>query len=152
MEPVPALAESMSIMPGQRYPGPIEQHGFDPRETPREGGHLYARMWCAVLEARPRFVTIADWNNFREETAIEDSYTWEDPDGRARTSHYTDMTRVYTELLEARLIEGVCYRAANETSVVQYISGRLKPVPRAPRHSFVHPVPPLLLEQLRNAP
>jgi len=43
----------------------------------------YVREWLRVLKARPQFVTIADWNNFEEETAVEDSFAWEDGQGHA---------------------------------------------------------------------
>ncbi|MGQ9651259.1 MAG: hypothetical protein ACUVXJ_14210 [Phycisphaerae bacterium] len=68
-EPAPILAESMSIWPGHRFPRHVAEQGQDPLEEPREGGRLYVRMWLRVLQARPRFVTIADYNNFEEETA-----------------------------------------------------------------------------------
>ena len=59
------------------------------------------RAWLRVLEARPQFVTVADWNNFEEETAIEDSYAWEDRWGHAVPDLYTRITRAYSRLREA---------------------------------------------------
>ena len=131
-EPVPVLPEAMAIMPGQRYPGPIEKRGFDPNETPREGGALYARMWLAVFKAKPRFVTIADWNNFQEETALEDSWTWEDRDGRAAPRLYTDLTRAASAWLRGRLEEGACYREENGTAWFLARNGRLVPAAAPP--------------------
>ena len=69
----PPLQECMSIWPGHRYPGYVASLGNDPVEAPRQGGQLYVRQWLNVLKTRPQFVTVADWNNFEEETAVEDS-------------------------------------------------------------------------------
>ncbi|MBN1489730.1 MAG: hypothetical protein JXA69_07415, partial [Phycisphaerae bacterium] len=93
--PVPILAESMSLWPGHRFPKNVAEQGYDPLEEPREGGQLYVRNWLRVLKARPRFVTIADYNNFEEETAIEPSYAWEDPHGHAVPDLYVRITRAY---------------------------------------------------------
>ena len=134
-EPVPALEESMAIMPGQRYPGPVEAKGFDPNETPREGGALYARMWLAVFKARPRFVTIADWNNFQEETALEDSWSWEDRDGRVAPDLYTRMTTAAIRLLRGALTPGCCYAADGDKQLYRCDGARLTPVERLPPRS-----------------
>jgi hypothetical protein len=96
--PAPLLEECMSIWPGHRFPGNVARLGNDPLEAPREGGELYVREWLRVLKARPQFVTIADWNNFEEETAIEDSYAWEDRWGHAVPDLYRRITRACAQL------------------------------------------------------
>jgi hypothetical protein len=82
-EPAPVLPECMSIGPGHRFPRQVAALGRDPVEEPRQGGAHYVRERLRLLKARPQFVTIADWNNFEEETAIEDSFAWEDRWGHA---------------------------------------------------------------------
>ena len=124
-EPTPILEESMSIMPGQRYGYDLPKFMFDPRETPREGGQLYVRMWLRVLKASPRVVTIADWNNFVEETAIEDSYTWEDARGYATANLYTRITRAYSRLRRGEFVKGEYYRDENKPEVYLYDGDRL---------------------------
>lgn len=115
--PCPILEESMSIMPGQRYGYEVPKHMFDPRETPREGGRWYVRMWLRVLQASPRVVTLADWNNFIEETAIEDSYTWEDAKGYATANLYTCITRAYSRFRRGELVRGEYYRDVQKPEV-----------------------------------
>ena len=131
-EPVPVLSESMSIMPGQRYPGNVERQSFDPVEMPREGGAAYARMWLQVLKAHPRYVTIADWNNFQEETAIEDSFSWEDRDGWAVSDLYTRMTRDYIRLLRGEYVKGEYYRVEDRQTFHRFDGNALVPVNQIP--------------------
>ena len=96
--PAPILEECMSIWPGHRFPRNVTQLGKDPLEAPREGGELYVREWLRVLKAQPQYVTVADWNNFEEETSIEDSFTWEDRWGHAVPDLYRRITRAYSRL------------------------------------------------------
>src|SRR5260221_13493698 len=107
----------MSIWPGHRYPRQVAQLGKDPVEAPREGGELYAREWLRVLKARPQFVTIADWNNFEEETAIEASQSWEDRWGNATPELYTRITRAFARLRSDTLVKGDCYRSEKDPRV-----------------------------------
>lgn len=104
--PAPMLEECMSIWPGHRFPRNVTQLGKDPLEAPREGGELYVREWLRVLKAQPKYVTIADWNNFEEETAIEDSYAWEDRWGHAVPDLYRRITRAYSRLRLAVALAG----------------------------------------------
>ena len=102
----------MSIWPGHRFPGSVAQLGKDPLEDPREGGERYVREWLRVLKARPQYVTVADWNNFEEETSIEDSYAWEDRWGHAVPDLYRRITRAYARL---RLALALAERPATGT-------------------------------------
>ena len=136
----------MSIWPGHRYPGYVEQQGKDPVEEPREGGQLYAREWLRVLKAHPRFVTIADWNNFEEETAIEDSYSWEDPRGYAVPDLYVRITRAYSRLRDGTLVKGEYYRDEANPDVYLFDGERLLFYESAmPRRAAVIVTPPGLL-------
>ena len=119
-EPAPILEECMSIWPGHRFPYHVANLGQDPLEEPREGGNLYARMWLRVLKAQPEYVTIADWNNFEEETAIEDSYAWEDPRGHCVPNLYTRITRAYSRLRDKKLVKGEFYKDENKPEVWGY--------------------------------
>lgn len=116
-EPAPILKESMSIWPGHCFPQYVEQQGLDPVEQAREGGRLYARMWLRTLKAHPRFVTIADWNNFQEETSIEDSYSWDDELGYTTPDLYRRITRAYSRLRTGTLVSGECYQDEKDSRI-----------------------------------
>ena len=149
-EPAPVLEESMSIWPGHRFPGRVAREGRDPVEEPREGGALYARMWLRVLKARPRFVTVADWNNFEEETAIEDSYAWEDPRGHAVPDLYRRITRAYSRLRSETLVEGESYRDEESPDVFLFDGKRLLRQDAPPRRATVIVAPAGMLERIRG--
>lgn len=149
-EPAPILAESMSIWPGHRFPKPVEEKGYDPLEEPREGGQLYVRMWLRVLKARPRYVTVADFNNFEEETAIEPSYTWEDPRGHAVPDLYMRITRAYSRLRTETLVKGECYRDEDKPEVYLFDGRRLVYQGAMPRRAAVILTPAGMLDRIRQ--
>ena len=140
----------MSIWPGHRFPKNVAQSGKDPLEAPREGGELYAREWLRVLKAQPEYVTVADWNNFEEETAIEDSYAWEDHWGHVVPDLYRRITRAYSRLRTGQLVSGEYYRAETKPDVSFYDGKRLVPAAAMPRRTAVIPVPDAMFEQLRK--
>lgn len=68
-------------------------------------------QWLRVLESRPQHVTICDWNNFHEETAIEDSEEWVDYYGTPTPDWYRCISQGYIHLLRTgRLIHGFYYQ------------------------------------------
>jgi hypothetical protein len=149
-DPAPILPESMSIWPGHRFPQHVARQGRDPLEEPREGGRLYVRMWLRVLKARPEFVTVADWNNFEEETAIEASYAWEDALGHATPDLYIRITRAYARLRNENLIKGECYKDENAAEVYLYDGRRLVHQMSMPRRTAVIITPGGMLERIRR--
>ncbi len=149
-EPAPILPECMSIWPGHRFPKYVEQQGQDPLEEPREGGNLYVRMWLRVLKAAPRYVTVADWNNFEEETAIEESYAWEDPRGHATPDLYVRITRAYSRLRTETLVKGECYRDEHAPEVYLYDGRRLVHQTAMPRRAAVIVTPAGMLARIRE--
>ncbi len=151
-EPCPILDESMSIWPGHRFPGRVAREGLDPLEEPREGGRLYVRMWLRVLKAQPEFVTIADWNNFEEETAIEDSYAWEDPRGYAVPNLYTRITRAYSNLRSGRFIKGEYYRDEKNPDVYHFDGATFVYQANMPTRATVITVPASLSNALPKRP
>jgi hypothetical protein len=146
-EPSPVLDESMSLWPGHRFPGNAVKYGFDPLEEPREGGQRYARGWLAVLKARPEYVTVADWNNFEEETAIEDSYSWQDPRGYGTRDLYTRITRAYSRLRNGNLVKGECYRDEQKPEVYLFDGQKLVYQGGMPKHAPVILTPAGMLER-----
>lgn len=146
-EPAPILEESMSIWPGHRFAERVRQQGTDVVEEAREGGDLYARMWLRVLKAQPQFVTIADWNNFQEETALEDSVSWEDPWGYATPDLYTRITRAYSRLRTGRLVEGEHYRDEALADLYLYDGGQLLRQRERPRRAPVIVTPAGMLAE-----
>lgn len=149
-EPAPILAESMSIWPGHRFPKHVAEQGRDPLEESREGGRLYVRMWLRVLKARPRFVTIADYNNFEEETAIEPSYTWEDPHGHAVPDLYLRITRAYAALRTETPVRGEYYRDEAKPEVFLFDGNRFIHQHAMPRRAVIMLTPTGVLERMRN--
>jgi hypothetical protein len=149
-EPAPVLPECMSIWPGHRFPREVSTEGLDPLEEPREGGAHYAREWLRVLKARPEYVTIADWNNFEEETAIEDSYAWEDGRGFAVPSLYTRITRAYSRLRSGILVKGEYYRSESDAKVYWFDGTQLVYQAALPRRAAVILVPNEVFAALRR--
>jgi hypothetical protein len=113
----PVLAESMALWPGHRFHQRVIASGRDVDEEPREGGRRYADNWLHVLKASPEFVTIADWNNYQEETAIEDSYGWQDPSGYCVPDLYVRITRAYSRLRSGAFVAGEYYRDEDSRDV-----------------------------------
>ncbi len=172
--PAPLLEECMSIWPGHRFPGNVARLGNDPLEAPREGGELYVREWLRVLKARPQFVTVADWNNFEEETAIADSYAWEDRWGHAVPDLYRRITRAYASLRAGvaaadgqvaktgrrkedsrspwakALVKGEYYRSETEPEVYLFDGQRLAYQAGMPRRAAIILVPDKLFGRLRS--
>jgi len=148
--PPPVLEESMSIWPGHRFPGYVAELGQDPLEEPREGGQLYVRMWLRVLEARPRFVTVADFNNFEEETAIEASYTWEDPRGHAVPDLYLRITRAYALLRSETPVKGEYYRDEGQPEVYLFDGNGFVYQGGMPRRATVILTPAGMLDRMRG--
>lgn len=139
--PAPILEECMSLWPGHRFPRNVAQQGKDPLEEAREGGEVYVREWLRLLKAQPHYVTIADWNNFEEETAIEDSYSWEDRSGYAVPDLYRRITRAYSRLRVGTMVKGEYYR--NEAGAKVYLFDGVRLVPQGvmPRRAAVILVP-----------
>jgi hypothetical protein len=149
-EPAPIVAESMSIWPGHRFPGPVRKLGQDPLEEPREGGQLYVRMWLRVLKARPKYVTVADFNNFEEETSIEASYTWEDPRGHAVPDLYIRITRACSRLRTETPVKGEYYRDEQQPEVYLFDGERFVYQAGMPRRATVILAPAGMLERMRQ--
>ena len=139
--PAPVLAECMSLWPGHRFPRNVEQQGRDPVEAAREGGQLYAREWTRVLKARPQYVTVADWNNFEEESALEESYAWVDPLGYAVPDLYVRITRAYSRLRAGELVKGEYYRSENSRDIYLYDGARLLRQKSVPTRAVVIIIP-----------
>ena len=148
--PAPVLEESMSIWPGHRFHARVLTLGKDPDEQPREGGQLYARNLLRVLKSNPRFVTIADWNNFQEETALEDSYSWEDPRGHCVPDLYRRITRAYSRLRSETLVKGECYRDEAAPDVYLFDGAHLTYQGAPPRWATVILTPAGMLDRIRR--
>lgn len=148
--PAPELAECMSIWPGHRFPRYVAEQGQDPLEAARQGGELYVREWLRVLKARPQFVTVADWNNFEEETALEESYDWEDPGGYCVPDLYVRITRAVSRLRAGSLVKGEYYRAEDQPEVFQFDGDKLMYQAAMPKRATVILVPKELFEELKK--
>lgn len=136
-EPAPVLEECMSLWPGHRFPRRVAEQGRDPAEDPREGGERYVREWLRVLKARPRFVTIADWNNWEEESALEESFSWEDRWGYAVPDLYVRITRAYSRLRAGELVKGEYYRDEAKPEVYLFDGEKLVYQGAMPRRAAV---------------
>lgn len=146
----PALPECMSLWPGHRYSLKITEEGTDVLEEPREGGRRYARSWLHVLKSQPQFVTVADWNNYEEETAIEDSDSWEDPQGYCTPNLYTRITRAYSKMRQRQLVKGEYYRDENQPEVYLYNGRRLVHQSSDPARATVIVLPAGWLDDIRK--
>jgi len=146
-EPAPALDECMSIWPGHRYARNVAAQGKDAAEDAREGGQRYAREWLRVLKQHPKYLTIADWNNFEEETAIEDSDSWEDRLGYAVPDLYRRITRAYCRLQSETLVNGEYYKDENKPEIYLFDGKRLEHQEAMPRRAAVIVAPAGLLDQ-----
>ena len=145
--PEPVLDECMSIWPGHRVAKRVAADGKDGSEDPREGGRRYVAEWLAALKGRPQYLTIADWNNFEEETAIEDSDSWEDQSGYAAPDLYRRITRAYCRLRSESLVCGECYRDENAQEIFFFDGVSLKRRVAPPPRSAVIVTPAGLLDR-----
>ncbi len=103
-----------------------------------------------MLKARPQFVTVADWNNFEEETAIEESYAWEDSRGHCVPDLYVRITRAYSRLCRSELVAGEYYRAEEQPEVYRFDGKRLVYQSGMPRRATVILVPSELFAEIKN--
>jgi hypothetical protein len=105
----PDNSECMSVFPGWVLGSntPIE----------RRGGDLYEEDWVRVLKAHPRYVAVADWNQWDEQTAIEDSTKRRDHYGDSCPDWYRQITEGYAYLRLHTLIHGFYYRDESEKAV-----------------------------------
>lgn len=113
----PDNTECMSFFPGW---GPSGGDSID-----RRGGNYYEDCWLRVLKARPRYVAIADWNQWEEQTAIEDSSQWVDHYGMSCPNWYRQITRGYAALRLHELLHGFYYRDESQQAVY-YCTRHLK--------------------------
>ena len=122
----PPNKECMSLKPGW--------HLRPASDWPRQGGAEYMRHWLRVLASKPRYVTICDWNNFFEETAIEDSLEWTDTYGTPTPDWYRQITKQYVTLLQTGgLTSGCCYKEEDSDKIWQS-SVRQLTLQKAPPH------------------
>jgi hypothetical protein len=127
----------------------VAEQGKDALEDPREGGERYVREWLRVLKARPKVVTIADWNNFEEESAIEDSYAWEDRSGHAVPDLYRRITRAYSRLRNDILVKGEYYRCETANEVFLFNGTTLARQTHPPKRAAVILVPAAQFERIQ---
>ncbi len=125
----PANMECMSFFPGWVLDKPVLE---------RRNGDYYEECWLKALKARPQFVAIADWNNWQEQTAIEDSPAWTDTYGASTPDWYRQITRGYASLRSGKLLQGFYYREEGKPEVYYFNSRRkLVHVPAYPRRKAV---------------
>ena len=148
--PAPELAECMSLWPGHRFPRFVAEQGKDPLEETRPGGRRYARECFRGLTARLQFVTVADWNNFEEETALEESYAWEDARGHCVPDLYVRITRACSRLRAGNLVKGEYYRAEDQPEVFQYDGSKLVYQAAMPKRATVILVQRELFEEIKK--
>lgn len=106
------------------------------------------RMWLRVLKARSRYVTVADYNDFEEETAIEPSYAWEDPRGHAVPDLYVRITPAYARLRAEALVRGEYNRDESRPEVYLFDGRRLVHQTAMPRRATVVLTPAGMLERI----
>lgn len=126
----PDNTECMSLMPGW-------QLGNDPG-VPRRGGDFYMESWLRVLKAHPRFTLLTDWNNWQEQTSLEDSSDWKDSYGYSTPNWYRQITTAYAALRARHFLSGAYYRAEGETSV--YYCSRAQVFVHVPAYPHRKPV------------
>lgn len=107
----------------------------------RDHGEYYKKCWLKVLKTQPEWVCIADWNNFLEETAIEDASEWVDWNGESRPNWYRWITGAYAALRSGQLRDWSYYRDVEEQIVYFYRDGELLPQDAPPRVCPVMDVP-----------
>ena len=119
--PLPYSAECMSIMPGTHnwWNTTVTSHvawllGGDDKKS----GEYYIKSWTEVIRNNPVIMTIVDWNNWDEETAIEPSKAWRDYYGHSQPDWYLQITKAYSSIFRLGLIpDGTCVREENSAAV-----------------------------------
>jgi hypothetical protein len=78
----------------------------------RAGGNYYVNSWNEVIRNMPRIAMIADWNNWNEETAIEQctgNNGWKDYYGASQPDWYLQITKAYSTIFKTSVIPNGTY-------------------------------------------
>lgn len=112
----PPNKECMSFFPGWSFGDnpPIE----------RRGGDYFMECWVRVLKAQPNYVAIADWNQWHERCAIEDTTDWGDTYGYSTPDWYRQIIQGYKEMSHRTLLSGWFYRKEEDLPTVYMFDGR----------------------------
>jgi hypothetical protein len=111
----------MAIMPGSQ----LWLFDGDPVRIKRRRGdkEYYVRAWKQVIAAKPRLVTICDWNNWNEETAIEGCVGergWTDLTGTPTYDWYLQITRAYAAVFRGSLPKGTYVKEDGDKRVLRW--------------------------------
>ncbi len=102
----------MSFFPGWSF-------GDNPA-IERRGGDHFIDCWLRVLKARPRYVAIADWNQWHERCAVEDCTDWTDHHGYSTPDWYRQIIQGYKAMSRGRLLPGWYYRHEGSGNVYRF--------------------------------
>ena len=120
--PLPYSSECMTIMPGS-YIWYNRSWNFD---VLRNNGNYYINSWKEVIKDSPRISMIADWNNWNEETAIEECTGWKDYYNAPQADWYLQITKAYSSIFKTGNIpDGTYVRFDENPSNFYLLSGSL---------------------------
>ena len=111
----PPNKECMSFFPGwsQGDNPPIE----------RRGGDYFMECWVRVLKEQPKYVAIADWNQWHERCAVEDTTDWVDTRGYSTPDWYRQIIQGYKAMSQRSLLPGWFYRREEKLGDVYLFDG-----------------------------
>jgi hypothetical protein len=150
--PLSVKPEEMGIMPGTH----LWMFDGDPEPIKRRRGdeEYYIRSWKQIIAAKPRIVTICDWNNWNEETAIEGSIGkngWTDLRGNPTYDWYLKITRAYASVFKGTLLPETYVRQEGSDTVYRWDGVCLNELARdyKPAGEPIIELPSLWLQQNR---
>jgi hypothetical protein len=109
----PDNKECMSFFPGWSFGDnpPIE----------RRRGDYFMDCWLRVVQAMPRYVAIADWNQWHERCAVEDTTDWWDLHDYSTPDWYRQIIQGYKAMTQGTLLPGWYYRLETSPNVYQVV-------------------------------
>ncbi len=121
---LPFNKEQMAIMPGTHIYWTTGGTNIN-REWVSSGDY-YINSWKRVVDVNPNIVTICDWNNWNEETAIEGclgTAGWKDYHGGNQYDWYLQITKAYSSIFKNGIIPTGTYIRDENYSYYYYWNG-----------------------------
>ncbi len=106
----------MSFFPGWSF-------GDNPPIERRDGDY-FMECWVRVLKSQPKYVAIADWNQWHERCAVEDTTDWVDTYGYSKPNWYRQIIQGYKEMSRHKLLPGWFYRKEEKLADIYKFDGQ----------------------------
>ena len=92
----------------------------------------FERAVDVVVKAKPKYVAIADWNQWHEKCAVEDCTDWVDHDGYSTPDWYRQIIQGYVAMCRGEILPGWYYREEGSPNVYLWSGAKLVHQPAYP--------------------